>query len=130
LRLNAYLDEVLHGKVTYVGDVLDVATRAMNLRIELSNPDHMLKPEMYATVRVYSLPTRDVLTVPANAVQRDRDRHFVFVQLDSQTFEARDVRLGDSNGKQDAIVEGLREGEQIVTNGGFILKSELMGDQL
>jgi cobalt-zinc-cadmium efflux system membrane fusion protein len=38
--------------------------------------------------------------------------------------------LGDSNGKQVAIVDGLREGEQIVTNGGFILKSELMGDQL
>ena len=130
VRLNAYPDEVLHGKVTYVGDVLDVATRTMNLRIELSNPDHMLKPEMYATVRVYSAPTRDVLAVPENAVQRDRDRYFVFVQLDSHTFEARDVRLGDSNGKQVAIVDGLREGERVVTNGGFILKSELMGDQL
>ncbi len=130
VRLNAYPNEVLRGKVTYVGDVLDVATRTMNLRIELPNPDHMLKPEMYATVRVYSTPTRDVLAVPENAIQRDRDRHFVFVQLDSHRFEARDVRLGDSNGKQVTIVEGLREGEQIVTSGGFILKSELMGDQL
>ena len=130
VRLNAYPEEVFHGKVTYVGDVLDVATRTMNLRIELSNRDHMLKPEMYATVRVYSPPTRGVLAVPENAVQRDRDRYYVFVQLDSHTFEARDVKLGDSNGNQVAIVEGLREGEQVVTNGGFILKSELMGEDL
>ena len=63
-------------------------------------------------------------------IQRDRDRHFVFVQRDAHTFEARDVRLGDSNGKQVAIVEGLRDGERVVTNGGFILKSELMGEDL
>ena len=130
VRINAYPDEVFHGKVTYVGDVLDVATRTMNLRIELPNRDHLLKPEMYATVRVYSQPTRGVLAVPENAIQRDRDRYFVFVQRDPHTFEARDVRLGDSNGKQVAIVEGLREGEQVVTNGGFILKSELMGEEL
>jgi cobalt-zinc-cadmium efflux system membrane fusion protein len=85
---------------------------------------------MYATVRVYSQPTRGVLAVPENAIQRDRDRHFVFVQRDAHTFEARDVRLGDSNGKQVAIVEGLRDGERVVTNGGFILKSELMGEDL
>ncbi|BFU90611.1 MAG: putative Heavy metal efflux system, membrane fusion protein [Nitrospira sp.] len=130
VRLNAYPEEVFHGKVTYVGDVLNVATRTMNLRIELPNRDHLLKPEMYATVRLYSQPTRGVLAVPENAIQRDRERHFVFVQLDSHTFEARDVKLGDSNGNQVAIIEGLREGERVVTNGGFILKSELMGEDL
>ncbi|HEY5932715.1 MAG TPA: hypothetical protein VIT63_07345, partial [Nitrospira sp.] len=112
------------------GDVLDVATRTMNLRLELPNPDLKLKPEMYATVRVHSRPTSDVLTVPENAIQRDRERRFVFVRRDPRTFEARDVKLGDSNGKQVAIVDGLREGEQVVTNGGFILKSELMGEEL
>jgi len=130
VRLNAYPDEVFHGKVTYIGDVLDVATRTMNLRIELSNPEGKLKPEMYATVRVYSRSMEDALTVPENAVQRDRDRHFVFVRLDPETFKARDVKLGDSNGKQVVIVDGLREGEQVVTSGGLILKSELMGEQL
>jgi cobalt-zinc-cadmium efflux system membrane fusion protein len=130
VRLNAYPDEVFHGKVTYVGDVLDVATRTMNLRIELSNSEGKLKPEMYATVRVYSRSMEDALTVPENAVQRDRDRRFVFVRLDPETFKARDVKLGDSDGKQVVIVDGLREGEQVVTNGGLILKSELMGEQL
>lgn len=130
VRLNAYPDEVFHGTVTYVGDVLDVATRTMNLRLELPNPDLKLKPEMYATVRVYSRPTTGALTVPDNAIQRDRERRFVFVSRDSRTFEARDVKLGDSNGNQVTIVEGLHEGEQVVTNGGFILKSELTGEKL
>jgi cobalt-zinc-cadmium efflux system membrane fusion protein len=130
VRLNAYPEKVFRGTVTYVGDVLDVATRTMNLRVELPNPDHLLKPEMYATVRVYSRPANDALIVPENAVQRDRDRRFVFVQRDPRTFEARDVKLGDSNGKQVAIIDGLREGEQVVANGGFILKSELMGEEL
>ena len=130
VRLNAYPDEVFHGKVTYVGDVLEVATRTMNLRIELPNPDRKLKPEMYATVRVYSQPEADVVTVPEGAVQRDRDKHYVFVQRGDHTFEAQDVKLGESNGTVVKILSGLQGGEQVVVNGGFILKSELMGEQL
>lgn len=130
LLLHAYPDEVFHGTVTYIGAVLDVATRTMDLRLELPNPDLKLKPDMYATIRMYSSPTNDALTVPENTIQRDGDRRFVFVRRDSGTFEARDVKLGDSNGKEVMIIGGLREGEPVVTNGGFTLKSELMGEEL
>ena len=130
VRLNASPDEIFHGTVTYVGAVLDVATRTLDLRLELPNPDLKLKPDMYATIRMYSRPTSDALTVPENAIQRDGERRFVFVLVDSGTFEARDVKLGDSNGKQVMIVDGLRGEEQVVTNGGFTLKSELMGEEL
>jgi len=130
VRLNAYPDEVFHGTVTYVGDVLDVATRTMNLRVEVPNPDRKLKPEMYATVRVYSPLERDVLTVPETAVQRDRHKQFVFVRRDEETFEARDIKLGVSNGERVTVLDGLDQGEQVVVNGGFILKSELLGEQL
>ena len=64
------------------------------------------------------------------AVQRDRDRRFVFVQRDPQSFEARDVALGESNGEIVKILNGLREGEQVVIDGGFILKSELLGEHM
>ncbi len=130
LRVHAYPDEVFHGTVTYVGAVLDVATRTMDLRLELPNPDQKLKPDMYATIRMYSTPTSDALAVQENAIQRDRERRFVFVRIDSGTFEARDVKLGDSNGNQVMVLDGLREGDQVVTNGGFTLKSELMGEEL
>jgi membrane fusion protein, heavy metal efflux system len=128
--VNAYPKEVFHGKITYVGDVLDVATRTMNLRLELPNLDRKLKPEMYATIRVYSEPEKGVLILPEMSVQRERDRTFVFVQRDPQSFEARDVKLGDSNGEVVKVIDGLREHESVVTKGAFVLKSELLGEQV
>ncbi|MBX3238147.1 MAG: efflux RND transporter periplasmic adaptor subunit [Nitrospiraceae bacterium] len=130
ILVNAYPDEVFHGKITYVGDVLDVATRTMNLRLELPNPDKKLKPEMFATIRVWSDPEPNVLMVPERAVQRDRERRFVFVQREPNVFEARDVRLGPSNGRDVKVLDGLLEGETVVTNGAFVLKSELFGEQI
>lgn len=128
--VNTYPNQIFHGKITYVGDILDVATRTMSLRLELPNPDKKLKPEMYATVRVYAEPEPNVLAVPETAVQRDRDRRFVFVQRDAESFEARDVTLGESNGHDVKILDGLREGEHVVVKGGFVLKSELNGGQI
>jgi membrane fusion protein, heavy metal efflux system len=128
--VNTYPNRIFHGNITYVGDVLDVATRTMRLRLELPNHDKKLKPEMFATVRVYSEPESNVLAVPEAAVQRDRDRQFVFVKKDEQSFEARDVTLGESNGEIVKVLHGLTEGDQVVTAGSFILKSELVGVQM
>ena len=80
VHVAAYPDQIFQGRITYVGDVLDPATRTMRLRLELPNPERKLKPAMYASVRVYSEPEPNVLLIPEAAVQRDRDRHFVFVQ--------------------------------------------------
>jgi membrane fusion protein, heavy metal efflux system len=128
--VTTYPDQVFQGKITYVGDVLDAATRTMRLRLELPNADRKLKPEMYATIRVYSEAERNVLVVPESAVQRDRDKKFVFVQRDAQSFEARDIKLGQSSGDMVKVLEGLQEGESIVTQGAFVLKSELLGEQI
>lgn len=130
VHVAAYPGEVFHGRITYVGDVLDPATRTMRLRLELPNLERKLKPAMYASVRVYSEPEPNVLLIPEAAVQRDRDRQFVFVQREPTLFEARDVKLGPSNGQDIKVLDGLLEGESIVTNGGFVLKSELLGEQI
>jgi len=122
----AYPDEVFQGKVSYVGDVLDTATRTMQVRLVLANPTGRLKPEMFATVRVLSEPAPDVLVVPEGAVQHDRDRSFVFVQQQPGVYEARTVKLGDKNGTFVEVREGLQEGEVVVEEGAFTLKSELL----
>ncbi len=93
-------------------------------------PHRKLKPEMFATIRIYSEPETNVLLVPEVSIQRERDRRFVFVQREPQVFEARDVKLGDSNGEVVKVLDGLQEGEQIVTKGSFVLKSELLGEQI
>ena len=97
----------------------------MRLRLELPNADRRLKPEMFATIRLYAPPEHNALVVPEAAVQRDRERQFVFVQRDAQTFEARDVKLGPSNGDVVTVLDGLRDDERVVTHGAFTLKSDL-----
>ena len=85
---------------------------------------------MYAAIRVYSEPEPDVLMVVERAVQRVGNRTFIFVQRQAGLFEARDVKLGDSNGQRIKALEGLQEGEQVVEDGAFVLRSELLGKQM
>jgi cobalt-zinc-cadmium efflux system membrane fusion protein len=101
----------------------------MQLRLELSNTDGRLKPEMFATVRLYSEVQPDRLAVPEAALQRDQGRTFVFVQRNASEYEVRDVQIGESNGTFTSILAGLNEGESVVTHGAFILKSELVKQQ-
>ena len=126
VHVAAYPDQVFQGTVSYVGDVIDIATRTMAVRLILDNSDGHLKPEMFATVRVPSEPTSEVLVVPEAAIQRDQDRTFVFVQKESGVYEARTVKLGEKNGTFAEILDGVQEGEVVVKEGAFTLKSELL----
>jgi len=126
VHVTAYPHETFKGTVAYVGDVLDTATRTMQVRLILENPTGHLKPEMFATIRVLSEPAADVLVVPEAAVQHDRDRSFVFVQKEPGVFESRTIKLGEKNGTFAEILDGVQEGEVVVKEGAFTLKSELL----
>jgi cobalt-zinc-cadmium efflux system membrane fusion protein len=123
-RLAAYPHEVFHGLITYVGDVLDPATRTMKLRVTVPNPDARLKPEMFATVRVHADPDPHALAIPAAAVQREKNAPMVFVQTDPAVYEARPVKLGEESGDLVRVLDGLREGERVVVKGAHMLKAE------
>ena len=122
---SAYPHGIFQGTITYVSDVLDPATRTMRLRVTVLNPDRLLKPEMFATVRVYAAPTPDALTVPLAAVQNGPAGTILFVQRGTNDFEVRTVKLGNEQGEAVAVLEGVSAGEQVVTKGSFVLKSEM-----
>jgi cobalt-zinc-cadmium efflux system membrane fusion protein len=126
VHVAAYPDEAFQGTVSYVGDVLDTATRTMQVRLILENSNGHLKPEMFATIRVLSEAASDVLVIPEAAIQHDRGRIFVFVQKDPGVFEARTIKLGEKNGAFAEVLEGVQEGEVVVKEGAFTLKSELL----
>ena len=126
VHVAAYPDEVFQGTISYVGDVIDIATRTMAVRLILDNSNGHLKPEMFATVRVSSEETSDVLVIPEAAIQHDRDRVFVFVKKEPGVFEARTIKLGEKNGAFAEVLEGVEEGEAVVKEGAFTLKSELL----
>jgi cobalt-zinc-cadmium efflux system membrane fusion protein len=124
VRATAYPGRVFPGTITYISDVLDPATRTMRLRVTVPNPKKLLKPEMFASVRVYAEPEPAVAMAPVSAVQRSGESSYVFVQLDHGTFEKRPVVLGPETDQVVAVLDGLRDGERIVTGGTFVLRSE------
>jgi RND family efflux transporter MFP subunit len=113
------------GEVTYVYPFLDPKTRTARIRIELSNPDGTLKPDMYANVTIETEMRPHVLAVPEEAVIRSGTRSVVVVVLGEGRFEPRDVALGiDSGDGWLEVREGLRSGERVVTSGQFLIDSE------
>ncbi len=123
--LAAYPHAIFSGTITYVGDVLDPATRTMNLRVTVPNPERLLKPEMFAIVSVFATSSPDALSVPLASVQDGPGGKMVFVQREDGAFEARTVKLGDEEGDVVRVLEGVKAGEQVVTKGSFALKSEM-----
>ena len=121
----AYPHALFNGTITYVGDVLDPATRTLPVRVTARNPDKRLKPQMFALVRIHATPNPDTLTVPLSAIQNGPTGHIVFVQRAPSEFEVRTVRLGEEYGDVAAVLDGVRAGESVVTKGSFVLKSEM-----
>ena len=123
--LAAYPHAIFSGTITYIGDTLDPATRTMRLRVTAPNPDRLLKPEMFAVMRVYAASSPDELSLPIEAVQNGPAGMMVFVQRGAGEFEARAVKLGDEQGDLVQVLDGVRAGELVVTKGAFALKSEM-----
>ena len=123
--VSAYPHAIFPGTITYISDVIDPATRTMRLRVTVPNPDRMLKPEMFAAVRVYAAPNPDALTISLAAVQNGPIGKMVFVRRGENDFAVRAVKLGMERGELVTVLDGVAEGEPVVTRGSFMLKSEM-----
>ena len=107
------------GRVAFIAPVFDEKTRTVKVRIELPNPDGILKPEMYAEV-LLDRPLGRVVTVPEGAVLSTGTRALVFVAKEEGRFEPREVK---TDGVYE-IREGVRPGEEVVTQANFLIDSE------
>ncbi len=126
----AYPDEEFHGKVVRLGNEIETDSRTLEVRIETNNSDGKLKPGMFADVEITTTIMKDVLVIPDTALQSDGDNQVVFVALGGNKFEKRVVRLGMEQRGRVQVLNGIKAGEQIVTEGSFILKSELLKGEL
>lgn len=122
VRLTAVPDQVFVGRVAIVEPALDPATRTAKVRVELANPQGVLKPQMYANVRI-AVPTgnQHQLTVPASAVIDTGRRHVVYVEVRPNEFVPRSVMVGAKAGDRYPVVQGLTAGEKVAVSGGFLL---------
>jgi cobalt-zinc-cadmium efflux system membrane fusion protein len=124
----SYPQRPFTAKVFSLGSIVDDTTRAVRLLATADNRDRRLKPGMFVEIELPLDDAPGVLQVPAAAIQRHEDLTFVFVQRRETDFERRDVALGRSTAKAVEIVAGLEEGESVVVQGGFALKSEMLSE--
>lgn len=122
------------GHVAYISDSVDPTTRAARARIDIANAERMLKPGMFAEV-VLTDPhgldeARQGLAVPPSAVLRDGDRFVAFVKEGERRYERRSLRIGAKTPDFIEILGGLSEGDQVVIDGAFLLKSEVAKEEL
>ncbi len=116
-------NQTFSGTLTFVSATVNPETRTVRARMELANPTRRLKPAMLATM-VLKNQTERRQVVPLTAVVREGNVEHVFVKLDDDTFVLRPVELGPEYGANRVLLEGLREGEQIIADGAFHLNNE------
>ena len=123
VTLTAYPDRECKGKVDFIYPYLENKTRTATIRIVVPNADEILKPDMYANVEIKE-DLGDQLVIPATAVLDTGVRQYVFLQTGEGTYEPRLVKLGQRAEDLVVIRDGLKEGEQVVVDGNFMLDSE------
>lgn len=112
-----------HGRVDYVGALVQPDTRATAVRIITDNPGEGLKKDMYVNVTIHSRHARRGPLVPTSSVLRDdQNLPFVFLVTSDSSFERRTVRLGSRVGDRFEIVSGLAAGDHVVTEGALFLQ--------
>jgi len=112
------------GKVEYIYPSLDPKTRTLKVRLRFDNPEEALKPNMYANVKIFGGAKKDILIVPMEALIRTGRNERVIVALGDGRFEARIVKAGIESGDWVEISSGLKDGEEVVVSGQFLLDSE------
>jgi len=120
---NASPNKEFKSKVDFINPILDVATRTVKLRVVLTNKANIFKPGMFVEGKIKGISSSmsQGLMIPASAVLWTGERSVVYLKAtaDAPVFEMREVKLGNRVGDNYEILEGLRIGDEIVTNGTF-----------
>ncbi len=123
VEVDAFPGESFGGNVSRVSPIFDSATRTAGLEIEIPNPGYRLKPGMYARVRLTVDRRPDALTVPRNAVVDSEGKRGVFLVDDGNVARFNVVRTGLQDGEKVEILEGLNDGQWVITTGAIALRS-------
>ena len=123
IEVPALHQSAIKGKLIYVGDVVNPQTRTVTVRSEIDNHTKTLKPDMLVSMLVQSKPLPK-LAIPVQSVVRENDKDHVFVQVAPNKYRLREVTLGAEYQSMVAIVNGLEEGEVVVSDGAFHVNNE------
>jgi membrane fusion protein, copper/silver efflux system len=121
-QVESFAGERFQGRVSYVYPDLDIQARTLRVRLDLVNSESKLRPGMYASVMINSSP-HEALSVPTEAVIATGTRKVVIVK-ERSTFRPAEVTTGIERDGHTEVLQGLREGEEVVASGQFLIDSE------
>jgi cobalt-zinc-cadmium efflux system membrane fusion protein len=126
LRVEGLRGENFGGIITWVSAQIDPQTRTLQARAELDNSHGYLRANMFAQAIVSVREGHEAVVVPQAAVQWEGCCNVVFVKKSETVYEPRKVHLGSSTGTVYEVLSGVKPGEEIVTQGSFLLKTEIL----
>ena len=126
LHVEGLYGEPFGGEITWISSQLDPRTRTLQARAELDNSSGLLRANMFARAVVAVKEQQQTLVVPREAVQWEGCCNVVFVKQTETTFKPRKVYLGPPAGSVYEVIGGLVAGEVVVTQGSFLLKTEIL----
>ncbi|MFM8390862.1 MAG: efflux RND transporter periplasmic adaptor subunit [Methylophilaceae bacterium] len=123
IEIPAINEKPIKGKLIFVGDVVNPETRTVTVRSEILNNKQEIKPDMLVSMLVLSKPTKK-LSVPAQAIVRENDKNYVFVQIAPNKYRLREVTTDEEYQGNVAVINGLSAGETIIVEGAFHVNNE------
>ncbi|MCP4290508.1 MAG: efflux RND transporter periplasmic adaptor subunit [bacterium] len=130
LQLEGQPGESFGGDITWISSQLDPRTRTLQARAVLDNSRGVLRANMFAKSRVTVRNHQPVLIIPREAVQWEGCCNVVFVKKSETSYHPRKVTLGPANDGIYEVISGLSEGETVVTQGSFLLKTEILKNNI
>ena len=124
ISVPAYPNKSFPATVKYIGQILDEKTRSIQVRCDLPNSEGLLLPGMYATINVNSDPTDKAIVIPLTAVFTEGDSDYVFIALDENNYQQREVDINLRLKDKAIVSQGLQENELLVSEGALTLRSE------
>jgi cobalt-zinc-cadmium efflux system membrane fusion protein len=126
----AFPDEVFPATVDFVSPSMDEKTRTLKVRVGVKNPKGRLRAGMFVAVQLFLPSGEEAILIPRAALLADEGRSFVFVQHHGDYWVRRPVETGRSSGDQVEVTKGLAGGETLVTEGCFLLKSDVLRSKM
>jgi Cu(I)/Ag(I) efflux system membrane fusion protein len=119
----AFPGEIFKGNIIAITPVFDPMTRSVQVRSEVKNPDNKLKPEMFVNAKIH-VDLGDKLAVPESAVLDTGLRKIVYLSKEGDILESREITTGQKTEDYYEVLDGLNEGDTVITSGNFLIDSE------
>jgi len=128
--VRAFPGKPFEGRMDYIGATMEERTRTVKVRATVENTERLLRPGMFCEISMEIAGHEEALAIPKMALVSDEGRDFVFAHWKDDYYVRRPVKAGRQSSDHTEIIEGLQPGDKIVTEGAFLLKSDVLREKM